>query len=47
MPNSGWVLLATRSGLEDSLLRNPRVGEPFGVPALILPDGRDLLLVPG
>jgi hypothetical protein len=38
--------LAPRAGVEDSPLRSPRTGEPFGVPALILPDERDLLEVP-
>jgi len=37
--------LAPRAGVDDPLLRNPRTGEPFGVPALILSDERDLMPV--
>ena len=37
--------MAPRAGGEEALLRNPRTGEPFGVPALVLPDERDVVVV--
>jgi hypothetical protein len=39
----GRHYVETPNGVDDPLLRNPRIGEPLGVPALILPDERDLM----
>src|SRR3990172_11903655 len=43
--HQGWCILAPRAGDDIALVHNPRTGEPFSVPALILPDERDLALV--
>lgn len=37
--------MAPRAGDEAALVRNPRTGEPFAVPALVLPDEDQLLVV--
>jgi len=34
--------MAPRAGDEEALVRNPRTGEPFAVPALVLPEGYEL-----
>ena len=39
------VHIGPRAGDDIALVHNPRTGEPFSVPALILPDERDLALV--
>jgi len=37
--------VAPRAGVRGTLLRNPRAGEPFAVPALVLPEEVELALV--